>query len=354
MEIRLYKRKLNFKFAAGTSRGFYHDRDVYYVVMQNEESFGIGECSKLLKLSCDDVVDYEEILIKACKDFPLYDDKDEFFLKYKDYPSIVFGFETAFCHFTKNSLVLFDNAFTKGLKPIVINGLIWMGSYDLMKERLLEKISLGFKTIKIKIGAIDFAQELDLIKKIRSDFSAEDITIRVDANGAFDKSNVYQVLDELSKLQIHSIEQPVAKEQYALMHELCCSNIIPIALDEELISLNDIVQKDSMLDAIRPQYIILKPSLHGGIRGAQEWILLAKKYGISYWLTSALESNVGLNAIAQFASSLDITLPQGLGTGLLYHNNIEYPLYLKGEQLYFNPDFKVSFKEYLQSSQRLL
>jgi L-alanine-DL-glutamate epimerase-like enolase superfamily enzyme len=258
----------------------------------------------------------------------------------RPYPSMLFGLETALLSLERHPNLI-DTPFSRGEVGIPINGLVWMGSYEEMEQRLEEKLEQGFRCIKLKIGAIDFEQELDLIKKIRQRFSHHDVELRVDANGAFhyeDGDALYK-LELLSQYALHSIEQPIRKGQWANMAELCRESPLPIALDEELIGVNDPEQKRQMLRIIKPAYIVLKPSLHGGMMGCREWIGIADEEGIGSWITSALESNIGLNAIAQFCSSVygdAITFPQGLGTGQLFTDNIPMPLEIRGNELWIS------------------
>ena len=254
----------------------------------------------------------------------------------RPYPSMLFGLETAWLNMT-NGDRLFDTAFSRGEVGIPINGLVWMGSYEEMLKRMEEKLEKGFRCVKLKIGAIDFDQELDLVKRIRERFSFHEIQLRLDANGAFPFDEALYKLELLSQYAIHSIEQPIKQGQWALMAELCRESPLPIALDEELIGVNDPEMKGHMLNIIKPRYIILKPSLHGGMQGCREWITAAREHGIGSWITSALESNVGLDAIAQFAADVygdGITMPQGLGTGQLFTDNIPMPLEIRGEKLW--------------------
>ena len=230
---------------------------------------------------------------------------------------------------------MWKSSFTEGTSGILINGLIWMGTYEEMTARIEEKLVAGFSCIKLKIGSLRFEDEMELLKKVRQRFSKDTITLRVDANGGFKPAEAMERLERLAALDIHSIEQPIMAGQWEEMARLCARTPLPIALDEELIGVNDTEGKNRLLDVIRPQYIILKPSLHGGIRGSEEWISLAKRRDIGYWITSALESNVGLNAIAQWAATLGIEIPQGLGTGALYVNNVERPLEVVGERLWY-------------------
>jgi len=329
---------LEFKKPAGTSRGVYQIHKVWFVRLFSPETpgyFGIGECAPLPDLSCDALPDYENILRLACQNFEHTGIID--YEALRSYPSILFGLETAMRHYERRSYALWDTPFSRSEEGIPINGLIWMGSYKAMAEQMEEKIRLGFKCIKLKIGAINFEQELDLLKRIRQRFTPEMITLRVDANGGFTPEEAPSKLARLSELGLHSIEQPIRAGQWNEMARLTATTPLPIALDEELIGCNVYSQKKALLAAIKPQYIILKPSLHGGISGCNEWIEIAKSLHIGWWITSALESNVGLNAIAQWCATLGNPMHQGLGTGLLYTNNIEMPLQIEGENLWYKP-----------------
>ena len=347
MKVEIIPKTLHFKQPAGTSRGVYTTRKVWYIVLTDTENpthYGVGECAPLPALSCDDVPEYEDVLKETCRrleenvkanlDFSSADNTD--FLR--DYPSIRFGVETALAHYRARSLQFWHTPFSKGKEGIPINGLIWMGNFDEMYHRIEEKMKLGFRCIKLKIGAIDFDKELELLAHIRRHFSPEQIELRVDANGAFSPSDALEKLKRLSEYQLHSIEQPIRAGQWQEMAKLCAETPFPIALDEELIGINQPDRKVELLDTIRPQYIILKPSLHGGIIGSEEWIEQAAERGIGSWVTSALESNIGLNAIAQWTATLLPTLPQGLGTGLLFTDNIDYPLHIEGDCLWFDPN----------------
>ncbi len=336
-KIKIIPRTLHFKQPAGTSRGIYLERKLWYLILSDTETkqFGIGECAPLPRLSCDDMPEYETILAEQCRSFESKREID--FEALRPYPSILFGLETALQHLKAGNIRLWDTSFSRGEQGIPINGLIWMGNYNEMLQRIEEKILAGFRCIKVKIGAIDFSRELELLKHIRERFPSDAIELRVDANGAFTPNEVFDKLQQLSVYQLHSIEQPIRAGQWEKMAELCALSPVPIALDEELIGVNDTCSKIKLLDTIRPQYIILKPSLHGGIQGAQEWISLASQRNIGFWVTSALESNIGLNAIAQWCATLCPTLPQGLGTGLLFYDNIDYPLHIKNDCLWFNP-----------------
>ena len=346
-------RTLHFKQPAGTSRGVYLTRKIWLVHLSDGPRQGVGECAPLPDLSCDAMRDdeYTYLLNKVCEAFCQSGTID--YEALRDYPSMLFGLETALLslHFIPadaptrslshlsplTSHLLFDTAFSRGEVGIPINGLVWMGNYDEMLQRLETKLEQGFRCVKLKIGAIDFDQELDLIKRIRERFSFHEVELRLDANGAFPYNEALYKLELLSQYAIHSIEQPIRQGQWAYMAELCRESPLPIALDEELIGVNDPAMKRHMLNIIKPRYIILKPSLHGGMAGCREWIDIARDMGIGSWITSALESNIGLNAIAQFAASVygdHITVPQGLGTGQLFIDNIPMPLEIRGDQLW--------------------
>jgi o-succinylbenzoate synthase len=346
------ERVLHFKQPAGTSRGVYTTRKSWFVHLSDGEREGLGECAPLPDLSCDARPDYAEVLNKVCEDFCQTGEIN--YEKWRDYPSMLFGLETAFLSLQSNlspltshhSPLLFDTAFARGEVGIPINGLVWMGSYEEMLKRMEEKLEKGFRCVKLKIGAIDFDQELDLIKRIRERFSFHEVELRLDANGAFKYEEALYKLELLSQYAIHSIEQPIRQGQWAYMAELCRESPLPIALDEELIGVNDPEMKHHMLNIIKPRYIILKPSLHGGIQGCREWIETARDMGIGSWITSALESNIGLNAIAQFASDVygdDITMPQGLGTGQLFTDNIPMGLEIRGDKLWRNSNLKTEY-----------
>ena len=341
MKARIFHKQLHFKQPAGTSRGVYTTRNVWYIVLSDEQQpthYGVGECAPLPALSCDDLPDYEQLLIQVCHAFEQTGKID--YEAFRPYPSILFGLETALAHYQARSLQLWYTPFSKGKEGIPINGLIWMGNFDEMYHRIEEKMQQGFRCIKLKIGAIDFDKELELLAHIRRHFSPEQIELRVDANGAFSPQDALEKLKRLNEYQLHSIEQPIRAGQWEEMAKLCACTPFPIALDEELIGINERSQKIRLLETICPQYIILKPSLHGGINGSEEWIELAAERGIGSWVTSALESNIGLNAIAQWTATLMPTLPQGLGTGLLFTDNIDYPLHIEGDCLWFHPEEK--------------
>lgn len=342
-QFKLSSRILHFIQPAGTSRGVYTTRQSYYVTLSDDNapsSVGIGECATLPDLSCDAMPpkEYERILKGFCDDLCQSGKIDKEAMR--PYPSMLFGLETAKRQLDNGGGIdLFNTPFGKGEEGITINGLIWMGTFDEMFQRLEAKLKAGFHCVKLKIGAIDFEKELRLIQHIRQHFSRKEVELRVDANGGFTPDNAIQRLEALTKYDIHSIEQPIRQHQWKEMARLCKNSPLPIALDEELIGVNDLTEKNRLLDTIQPQYIILKPSLHGGISGTREWIKLAKERGIGSWMTSALESNIGLNAIAQLTADIygpHITMAQGLGTGQLFSDNIPMPLEIRGEQLWVN------------------
>ncbi|MFC0521943.1 o-succinylbenzoate synthase [Mesonia maritima] len=327
---------LNFKRPSGTSRGVLHTKETWFLILEENSKTGIGECGILRGLSIDDRPDYEEKLQWLCENIQL--EKAVLLEELEEFPSIQFGLEMALQSLkAENKFELFPSEFTKGSGKIPINGLIWMGEKSFMKSQIVEKIEHGFSCIKLKIGAIDFETELALLSYIRKEFSAEQIELRVDANGAFHHSEALEKLKKLSKLNLHSIEQPIRQGQFLEMQKLCKQTPLPIALDEELIGVFSVTKKEELLQTIQPQYIILKPSLVGGFQGTQEWINLAEKHNIGWWITSALESNIGLNAIAQWTFMKNTTMPQGLGTGSLFTNNIPSPLEVKKEFLTYNP-----------------
>lgn len=336
MTYEIEERVLHFKQPAGTSRGVYTTRKMWLVSLSDGNRTGVGECAPLPDLSCDALPDelYVSKLNVFCRNLCETGEIDVEALR--DYPSMLFGLETALLNL-RNGGKLFDTAFSRGEEGIPINGLVWMGNYDEMLQRMEEKLEKGFRCVKLKIGAIDFEQELDLIKRIRDRFSFHEVELRLDANGAFKYEEALYKLELLSQYAIHSIEQPIRQGQWAYMAELCRESPLPIALDEELIGVNDPEMKTHMLNIIKPRYIILKPSLHGGMTGCREWIDAARELGVGSWITSALESNIGLNAIAQYASDVygpQITMPQGLGTGQLFTDNIPMPLEIRGDMLF--------------------
>lgn len=326
---------LDFKRPSGTSRGILTQKETWFIILEKDGKKGIGECGILRTLSIDDRPDYEEKLKWTCDNIQL--GLDRLWEELIEFPSIQFGLEMAFQSLqSTNPFVLFPSAFTNGTATININGLVWMGEESFMKQQIEDKLKAGFRCIKLKIGAIDFEKELSLLAFIRTHFDENKIEIRVDANGAFQPEEAMDKLNRLAPFKIHSIEQPIAQHQTEQMAVLCQTTPIPIALDEELIGVFTKEDKLQLLQKIQPQYIILKPSLVGGFRGTQEWIDSAESLGIQWWITSALESNIGLNAIAQWTFLQKNPLPQGLGTGGLYTNNFDCPLQVKNGELGYN------------------
>jgi O-succinylbenzoate synthase len=343
------KYTLQFNHPSGTSRGILTEKVSWFIFLTDEQHSGIngiGECGPLKGLSIDDRIDYKNKLAEVCKNPNNYMDNTE---ALEDFPSIRFGLEMALLDYKYGGRkILFPSLFTEGKDSISINGLVWMGSYDAMLKQVREKIEAGFKCIKLKIGAINFEEELNLIRSIRNEFSPSQVEIRVDANGAFKPEEALEKLKRLSEFQLHSIEQPIKQNQLEAMAELCVNSPFPIVLDEELIGIKDLDKKQKLLEKIKPHYIILKPSLLGGFEASEEWIVLASQNQIGWWVTSALESNIGLNAIAQWTYTLENKLPQGLGTGQLYSNNFQCPLNIKEDKLFFNPKEKWDLKPLLK------
>ena len=340
------KRTLLFKQPAGTSRGVLKQKDVFYLKLsekENPSNTGIGEIAPIPKLSPDAAPELEDKIT----DFVQKINNAERITgeELADFPAIRFGYETALNGLKAGSpVLLYPSDFTNGKKGVPINGLIWMGTKEFMVRQVEEKLAAGFTCLKLKIGAIDFNAELDILRSIRKRFPAEQLEIRVDANGAFPTNKALSILEELATFQLHSIEQPIKAGQIGEMRHLCSETPLPIALDEELIGVSDVAEKEDLLNIIQPQYIILKPTLTGGIKASEEWITLAKERGIGWWVTSALESNIGLNAIAQWTATLGTSNFQGLGTGALFTNNIESPLHVSNGYIRYNPNQKWDLK----------
>ena len=336
----IYFHQLKFIVPGGTSRGVLKMKPSWFIKIFKENKpsvFGLGECGPIDGLSIDSLKDIPIKLKEVVKNINQISEVDTL-----AFPSIQFGIENAFNdYYNGGERIIFKNSFINGT-PIKINGLIWMGNKDFMLSQVKNKIENGYSCLKLKIGAINFMDEISIIEKIRAKFSSDVLEIRVDANGAFKDDALYKI-NQLSKLKIHSIEQPIAVNQWEEMKYLCSESPIPIVLDEELISISN--NKDELLDYIKPQYLVLKPTLLGGFTKTKEWIEKAKKRNIEWWITSALESNIGLSAISQFCSEYDLKLPQGLGTGQLYSNNFTSPLKLKGEMIYYQNkmDWDLSF-----------
>ena len=337
MQAHSKKYTLEFKRPSGTSRGVLRQKETWFLILEENGSYGVGECGLLRGLSFDDVDGYEDKLVWTCNHIDL--GCDVLWEVLSDFPSIQFGLEQAFLSLKSgNPFTLFTSDFVKQESPIPINGLIWMGEEAFMHQQIEKKLAEGFRCIKMKIGAIDFETEVSLLASIRRKYPKEQIELRVDANGAFEPSQALEKLQRLAQYDLHSIEQPIRQGNFEVMRRLCEVTPIPIALDEELIGVKGLTDKKNLLQTIKPQYIILKPSFVGGYRGSQEWIDLAEKQHMGWWITSALESNIGLNAIAQWTFTLGSKMPQGLGTGGLYTNNFESPLEVESGHLYYKKD----------------
>jgi o-succinylbenzoate synthase len=336
MKATVIRRDLQFITPGETSRGTLYSKPSWFVILEEEGRTGTGECSIIPGLSPD----YGDSLTEQLNEAALHIQKgNHSIVNHSDLaPSIRFALETALLDLKQpGNGILFSSAFTDGTEGIPINGLIWMGTKDEMKQRIREKLNNGFRVLKLKVGALNFEEELSVLKEIRKEYPREDLELRLDANGAFSTAEALEKLLILSRFHIHSIEQPIKQGNPEEMAELCLHSPIPVALDEELIGISDPADKNKLLETIRPRYIILKPSLTGGLEKSKEWIAIAEKLGIGWWATSALESNVGLNAIAQWVFTLKPDMAQGLGTGQVFSNNVASPLELRGSTLYYNP-----------------
>jgi len=344
MKAKVKKYILEFKQASGTSRGIMSEKETWFLFLEDNGKKGIGECCIFRGLSYDDRPEYADKLLEVCQWINNGKKVNEIWMLLREWPSIQFGVEQAFLSLASiDPFILFPSRFTDSQAAISINGLVWMGEKEFMKQQIDDKLANGFRCIKLKIGAINFEEELELIQYIRSRYSKDVIEIRVDANGGFDTENALNKMEQLSDLQLHSIEQPIKPKQFSKMSVLCQNTKLPIALDEELIGIVNLQDKIHLLETIKPQFIILKPSLIGGFKGANEWIELAEKRNIGWWITSALESNIGLNAIAQWTFTLDTNMPQGLGTGALFTNNINGSLVVKNGHLWYDKTLNWDF-----------
>ncbi|MBT8262515.1 MAG: o-succinylbenzoate synthase [Bacteroidia bacterium] len=337
MTATFQKHILHFKRASGTSRGVLTTKDTWFLILKEDNRIGIGECGMFKGLSADDRPDFEEKLRWVCENISL--GEQQLYAETNEFPAIRIGLETAFRSIKANDpFQLFPSEFSKGAQSIPINGLIWMGDESFMKDQISEKLKAGFSCIKMKIGAIDFETELAVLDGIRKEYESSEVELRVDANGAFKPFEALEKLKRLSEYQLHSIEQPIKAGQPHEMARLCEETPLPIALDEELIGVANSEEKRKLLHTVHPQYIILKPTLVGGFRSSDEWISIAEETGAGWWITSALESNVGLNAISQYTFVKNSKLPQGLGTGSLFTNNIPSPLEVKNGTLRYRPE----------------
>ena len=335
MKATYKKFTLDFIIPGTTSRGILNQKESWFIIIEKESQVGIGECSIINNLSLDDPALMDSKMKWLCENInePLEILTNDLI----DFPAIKFGLEMAMLALeSKDKNILFPSNFTDGKEGIDINGLIWMGSIEFMKDQIDSKLNNGFTCLKLKIGGIDFENEYLLLKQLRQRYHQSDLEIRVDANGAFDMHDSLNILSRLSELKIHSIEQPIRQGQIDNMAFLCKNTPIPIALDEELIGINNLADKREIINLIKPQYIILKPSLLGGFKSCNEWINVGISSDTEFWITSALESNLGLSAIAQWTFTLNNSLPQGLGTGTLFSNNFTSPLFIKNGKLHYN------------------
>lgn len=327
-------------FELGTSKGTIAERTVWYLIAwdsERPEVRGIGEAALFPGHSKEFPADVRTKLLELCADTSNWAHRMSSDLL--EVPSVLFAVEQCIRDLAvSGTKELFPSSFTLGRTGIPINGLVWMGDKATMRQRIREQIEAGNSCVKMKIGAIGIEDELELLAAVRREFSTRDLTLRVDANGAFNARTAMEVLERLAELEVHSIEQPVPAGLYEVMEELCDRSPIPIALDEDLIGLNQSDSKTDLLDHVKPQYIVIKPSLVGGWAATREWIELAEGRGIGWWITSALESSIGLNAIAQFTATLNVELPQGLGTGKVYANNIPSPLLAERGYLHYRPE----------------
>lgn len=346
MKASFRKYTLNFKQPSGTSRGVYTTRESWFIFLDDGVNTGIGECAPLPGLSIESPKRMSAKLLQVCQEINYFMHSPE---ELREWPSIKFAIETALLDQKNGGVrVLFPSAFTGGEKGIPINGLIWMGTPEFMKAQIRAKLDAGFRCIKMKIGALDFETEFELLKAIRAEFSAREITLRVDANCAYTYQTALENLKRLSDLEIHSIEQPIQTGRWEEMARLCAESPVPIALDEELIGISAEKELQKLLETVRPAYLILKPSLLGGFSACEKWIEKASATGIGWWVTSALESNIGLNAIAQWTFQLNTATEQGLGTGQLFTNNFESPLEIAGDQLWHRSEYSWNMNQLFQ------
>lgn len=332
--------KLNFKMPSGTSRGLLKEKESFFICIKEGENFGLGEVGLLRGLSMDDVPNIEKQILWTCNH--IYLGLDELYLANKEFPSIQFALEQAFSHLI-HGFDHFSNSFSQGQDALNINGLIWMGDVDFMQEQVAKRLSEGFKTLKMKVGAVAWEEEKSILSALRKQFGPEELELRVDANGAFSLRKAVEISQYLNEIHVHSIEQPLRAGENQELAKAAMQMHIPIALDESLIGVVSRRDKEKLLDTVQPQYIILKPSFIGGWKGSDEWVKLAEEREIGWWATSALESTIGLNAIAQWAYSKNNKKPQGLGTGSLYTNNIPGPFKVEMGQLKMKGDIQESW-----------
>jgi L-alanine-DL-glutamate epimerase-like enolase superfamily enzyme len=342
IKARVAYSELKFRRPASTSRGTYNSKKVFFIILYHTDDptiAGIGECTLFPRLSYDDVKGFEARIHKTVERI----NQGEYGAdpSLSEWPSISFALETAWKDIrVKGSKIMYPSDFTEGKDSITINGLIWMDSKEDMLRQIKLKLNEGFSCLKLKVGALSLDDELDILTKLRKEFSPEELEIRVDANGAFRIKEAPEILKLLSDFELHSIEQPIATGHLEALASICRSSPLPVALDEELIGKHTGQARRKLLDIVKPHYLVLKPGLLGGITACKEWIDLAKDRRIDWWITSSLETNIGLNVIAQWTYTLNNPMAQGLSTGSLYNGNIPSPLYLFGEKLYYDPDKK--------------
>ncbi|HEX8350255.1 MAG TPA: o-succinylbenzoate synthase [Hymenobacter sp.] len=344
------KRVLRFNFPARTSRGALSEHTAYYLRLHDDQEpdrVGYGEAAPLAGLSPDHRPDFEALVAALCQrvtqaSLASISSEEISELVPATLPALRFALETAWLDWQNGGRrQLYDTPFSRGEAGVPINGLVWMGDAAFMRQQIEKKLTEGYSCLKLKIGSLNFGTELQLLAEIRAVAGPERLTLRVDANGAFAPTEALAKLDALARFDLHSIEQPIRAGQLADMARLCRTSPVPIALDEELIGVTESAVQEQLLDQIKPAYIILKPSLLGGLAATHHWLATAEALNIGSWLTSALESNIGLNAVSQLASAYGQPgFPQGLGTGQLYHNNLTAPLRIEAGELHYDPQGK--------------
>ena len=341
------RRALRFNFPARTSRGALTEHVAYYLALRDVRQsgrVGWGEAAPLAGLSPDFGLGFEAQVQQLCETvnrarYTFLEDIQPLELVSAALPALRFAFETAVLDLAHGGRhQLYANAFAQGQASLPINGLVWMGDAPFMREQIRQKLAAGYSCLKLKIGSLDFATELALLAEIRAEAGPAELTLRVDANGAFSPTEALGKLDQLARFDVHSIEQPIAAGQWLALAEVCRQSPISVALDEELIDLTDPARQAALLAGVQPSYLVLKPTLLGGHAATRHWITLAETHGLGWWITSALESNVGLNAVAQLTGEYDVAgFAQGLGTGQLYHNNVAAPLRIVHGALHYDP-----------------
>lgn len=341
MSFRFQHHTLFFHKPAKTSRDVMTSRDVYFAQCTSGDGVisGLGECAPIWGLSPESKAEVERTLANWSS---IMQQPEQLADVFNRMSSLRFAIETALRDMAAGgTMQLFDVDLNH---PIPINGLIWMSDAPSMLRECREKVEAGFTTIKFKVGALNFEEELHLLRAVRSEFAERNLEIRLDANGAFASDDVLEKLDALSTFRIHSIEQPIKAGQHEAMARLIEKSPMAIALDEELIGVHAATDKRRLLKEIKPHYLVLKPTLHGGFSGCDEWVALATEMGIGWWATSALESNVGLNAIAQWVLTKQVSMPQGLGTGSLFSNNVQSPWVVENGFLRYDENLRWNVK----------